>query len=75
MRASQCLDTHLNLRMDLIGRWRRISVRRSSLLAIISADKGNDVWQGGKDFVLLEDNIMKEFCGMELLCLAGIRKE
>ena len=37
MRESQCLDTDLNLSRDLIGMRRSISVKRSSILATVSA--------------------------------------
>ena len=38
MRESQCLETDLNLRRDFMGRKSRIWIRRSTLLAIVSAD-------------------------------------
>lgn len=43
MIENQCLETHLNLRRDLVGRQTRIWFNRSSLLAMVSADK--DGWQ------------------------------
>lgn len=48
MRESQCLETDLNLIKDLMGRWRRISLRRSSLSAIISAE-----YDGGEELELV----------------------
>lgn len=42
MRESHCLDTDLNLMSDLAETRRSISVRRSTLVAIISA-AGEDV--------------------------------
>ncbi|KAF7130610.1 hypothetical protein RHSIM_Rhsim10G0184700 [Rhododendron simsii] len=42
MRESHRLDTDLNLMSDLAGSRRSISVRRSTLLAIISAEGGGD---------------------------------
>lgn len=42
MRDSQCLDADLSFSKDLSGRQRSISVKRSSLFAIISADI--DAW-------------------------------
>lgn len=44
MRESHCLDTDLNLMSDLAGTRRSISVRRSTLLAIVSG--GEDARDG-----------------------------
>lgn len=50
MRESQCLETDLNLRSDLMGRRRRSSDRRSSLEATMWAD---DSWLEDSSRVLI----------------------
>ncbi|KAJ0098334.1 hypothetical protein Patl1_20708 [Pistacia atlantica] len=57
MRDSQCLDTDLNFTKDLSGRQRSISVKRSSLFAIISADI--DAWCcEEKEVVIVESELV-----------------
>ncbi|KAK0597985.1 hypothetical protein LWI29_030508 [Acer saccharum] len=50
MRESRCLDTDMNLSKDLMGMQRNSSVRRSSLLAIVSAD--DDDWNKLRSFII-----------------------
>ena len=62
------METDLNLRRDLMGRRRRISIRRSSLWAMVSAERDGGVELEmaaiaaafGRVLVLLLKNILKD---------------